>query len=318
LFVKKANKENKMKRTIIVLTALILSGYATNTIAQMGHGMMRGRHMEGMHDHSPIQYDSEFYTEDMHISRGGQLYDDWWKTTANTVKPQNNHPLWNMQNTNKRKGYSTYRCKECHGWDYKGKDGAYGKGSHVTGFIGVYGASQKKTIKELEGTLRGSTNKDHDFSNYLGKEDISDLALFLKKGLVNTDSYLDAKGNPLGGDLNSGAYLFNTNCTQMCHGGPGTMINFGKPDKPEYLGTVANKNPWELIHKVRAGQPGTKMMSAIINKWSQKDILDLVRYVRTLPKDLNEVSSFGGNMMGGRMEHHQPRTEGRGFGPITQ
>ena len=187
-----------MKITIISIIGLIIIGLVSYTVAQMGHGMMRGgQMMEGMHDHSPVQYNPDFYSEDMRISRGGQLYDNWWKTTTTTVKPVDNHPLWSQQNVNKRKGYSTYRCKECHGWDYKGKDGAYAKGSHYTGFSGVYEASQKKSVQELEGALKGSTNKEHDFSRYLSKEDISDLALFLKKGLINTDRYLDKKGNPI-------------------------------------------------------------------------------------------------------------------------
>lgn len=308
-----------MKITIISIIGLIIIGLVSYTVAQMGHGMMRGgQMMEGMHDHSPVQYNPDFYSEDMRISRGGQLYDNWWKTTTTTVKPVDNHPLWSQQNVNKRKGYSTYRCKECHGWDYKGKDGAYAKGSHYTGFSGVYEASQKKSVQELEGALKGSTNKEHDFSRYLSKEDISDLALFLKKGLINTDRYLDKKGNPIGGDVNSGAYLFNTNCAHMCHGGSGTMINFGKPDKPEFVGTIANKNPWELIHKVRSGQPGTKMISAIIDKWSDKDILDIAAYTRTLPKDLIEAKKFEGHMMSGEMGHHQSGIDTRGFGPFTK
>jgi mono/diheme cytochrome c family protein len=311
--------EDNMKRTIILIIGLIITGFATYTVAQMGHGMMRGGNMmEGMHDLSPVQYNPEFYSGDMRISRGGQLYDNWWKATTNTGKPEDNHPLWSQQNANKRSGYDTYRCKECHGWDYKGKNGAYAKGSHFTGFKGVYEVSQKKTVKELEGALKGSTNKDHDFSKYLSGNDISDLALYLKKGIINTDRYLDKKGNPIGGDVNAGAYLFNTNCTHMCHGGAGTSINFGKPDEPEFIGTVANKNPWELIHKVRSGQPGTKMMSAIINRWSDKDILDLVAYTRTLPKDQDQARSFGGHMMGSGMGNQQSGSDSRGFGPITK
>ena len=102
----------------------------------------------------------------------------------------------------------------------------------------------------------------------------------------------------------------------MCHGGPGTMINLGDAQKPEFVGTVANKNPWEFIHKVRAGQPGTKMLSGIINKLSDKNILDLLAYVRTLPKDSYE-STRSGHMMGG-MGHNQFRSDSRGFGPITK
>ena len=83
-----------MKRIIIAL--IIIMVFFTVTWAQM-RGMMRG----GMHDISPIspiQYQQERFSEEMHISRGGQLYDDWWRTTVDTVKPGKDHPLWKMPN----------------------------------------------------------------------------------------------------------------------------------------------------------------------------------------------------------------------------
>ena len=50
------------------------------------------------------------------------------------------HPLWQLrpdQTTNTRTGAATWRCKECHGWDYMGVDGQYGHGPHKTGFPGI-------------------------------------------------------------------------------------------------------------------------------------------------------------------------------------
>src|SRR3990172_5236428 len=65
------------------------------------------------------------------IALGGRLYDDWIKTSG-VATPSGNSTLWAGQTTNTRSGKDTWRCKECHGWDYKGKDGAYSKGSHLT------------------------------------------------------------------------------------------------------------------------------------------------------------------------------------------
>jgi len=59
-------------------------------------------------------------------------------------------------------------------------------------------------------------------------------------------------------------------------------------------------------------------MSAIIDRWSDKDIINIVTYARTLPKDSEQAKAFGGNMMGDGMGHHQPGTDSRGFGPITK
>ncbi len=90
------------------------------------------------------------------IARGGRLYDNWIKETKATV-PAGNQPLWALQTTNTRKGTDTWRCKECHGWDYKGKGGAYSKGSHYTGFVGVYDAGTSKSQGQLLEILKGGT-----------------------------------------------------------------------------------------------------------------------------------------------------------------
>ncbi|MDO8567184.1 MAG: hypothetical protein Q7R57_00545, partial [Dehalococcoidales bacterium] len=106
------------------------------------------------------------------VALGGKLYDNWMNT-AKIATPKENSPLWATQTTNTRTGVDTWRCKECHGWDYKGKDGAYSKGSHLTGFTGVYEAAKAKTAAELTAILKGSANPKHNFSTYLNEEQIS-------------------------------------------------------------------------------------------------------------------------------------------------
>jgi len=64
------------------------------------------------------------------IAEGGRLYDKWW-SELELKEPRETHPAY--PTIGKKRDASTWRCKECHGWDYKGKDGAYGKGSHFTG-----------------------------------------------------------------------------------------------------------------------------------------------------------------------------------------
>src|SRR3990172_490672 len=82
------------------------------------------------------------------VAKGGRLYDQWWKE-AGVQAPAGNQALWATQTTNTRSGADTWRCKECHGWDYLGKDGAYGSGSHKTGFVGVSDAGRNKAWDEL-------------------------------------------------------------------------------------------------------------------------------------------------------------------------
>lgn len=275
-----------MKRITIILLVLAVSG--TIAWSQMRGGKMGGSAQQA-YPQAYSQEENDRLYELIHISRGGQLYDDWWKTTVDTEKPLKDHPLWKEQNTNRRSGYDTYRCKECHGWDYRGKDGAYGKGSHHTGFKGVYEASTTMSVKELEDVNRGGVREEHDFTEQIGSEEIADLALFMKKGLIDTSKFVNNEGLPIGGNPRTGSYLFRRNCTHMCHGSVGVGINFGDTENPEYVGTIAYDNPWEFIHKVRNGQPGTRMPSAIINGWSEKDIRDLLSFAPTLPRDTSEI-----------------------------
>ena len=64
------------------------------------------------------------------IARGGQLYDKWYGVLGRQA-PGDTHPGYTAEG--KKKGSSTWRCKECHGWDYRGAAGAYSKGSHYSG-----------------------------------------------------------------------------------------------------------------------------------------------------------------------------------------
>ncbi|MEK6711787.1 MAG: hypothetical protein AABZ64_14540, partial [Nitrospinota bacterium] len=185
------------------------------------------------------------------IAAGGRLYDTWWKAVPGLKEPAGDHPMWALQATNKRKGLTTWRCKECHGWDYRGKDGAYGAGSRYTGFPGVM-AAQAKSLDEVKGSLKGAANPKHDFSSVLDDAALTNLAVFLKHGLVDLAPAIDAKAKkPVKADPAKGQQL-SAMCA-ACHGPDGKKLNFGKPDDPEYVGTIAKVNPWEFVHKVRLG-----------------------------------------------------------------
>lgn len=219
------------------------------------------------------------------ISRGGQLYDAWWKVVTGAKEPKDNHPLWQTQTTNKRKGSVTWRCKECHGWDYRGRDGAYGSGSHKTGFPGVWDAAQKKSANDLVAILKGSTNPKHDFSSVLRPEDMPDIASFLGSGLVDMMKYVDYKSKkPIGGDVTVGSQQFVV--CGACHGADGKKLNFGGEKNPEYVGTLAKDNPQEFIHKIWVGQPGSNpaMPAGLVLGWNIKQALDILAYSQTLPE----------------------------------
>jgi mono/diheme cytochrome c family protein len=233
------------------------------------------------------------------IVEGGQLYDKWWVVVSGVEEPKLNQPLWSLQSTNKRVGSDTWRCKECHGWDYLGKDGVYGSGSHRTGFTGVT-QIQKMSLKDIESMLLGAKNPFHNFTYVLEYDSISNLALFLKEGLIDDRQYIDYKTKkPLNSDIRNGKRLYEKVCSK-CHGSDGTELNFGTGQKPLYVGSIAIDNPWELVHKIRFGQPGTimpalrlrlklseeekKMPSGIEGGQDIQDVIDILGYAQTLPK----------------------------------
>ncbi len=216
------------------------------------------------------------------VTRGAQLYDNWW-VVAGVDEPTDNNPMWSRQNTNTREGSTTWRCKECHGWDYLGVNGAYGSGSHSTGFPGVFDAQDKST-GELLDQLTGVVDSEHDFSS-VGQEALNDLIAFLQTGLVDVSSYIEPETKAaIGGDTANGEGLYASSCS-ACHGEDGRTFNFGDEDEPEYVGTIAVDNPWEFIHKVRGGQPGTAMPAALENNWSLQDVIDLLAFAQSLPTE---------------------------------
>ena len=214
------------------------------------------------------------------VAAGGRLYDKWWEAVPGVKAPAGNHPVWASQNTSKQAGEATWRCKECHGWDYRGKDGAYGSGSRSTGFPGVM-AARARSVDELKAILKGAANPKHDFSSVLDDAAVTHLATFLKHGLVDLAPLIDLKTKkPVKADANGGQRLF-VSCAG-CHGPDGAELNFGKPDKPEYVGTVAKENPWEFQHKVRFGHPGSPMPAGVELGLSLQDVLDVLAYSQTL------------------------------------
>ncbi len=215
------------------------------------------------------------------IAKGGALYDKWWKISESASEPSGDHPLWSIQSTNTRSGSSTYRCKECHGWDYQGEDGAYSKGSHFTGFPNILAAVEDKSksqiIKDLE------SNDKHIVPLGLNEADLDNLADFLNEGLVDNRDYInyDTK-KVIGANLANGKQLYNKSCA-ACHGTNGQLILI---EDTESVASLANGNPWEILHKIRFGQPGTPMPSGVANGWSTQDAVDVLGYAQTLPTEI--------------------------------
>jgi mono/diheme cytochrome c family protein len=167
------------------------------------------------------------------LVEGGLLYDNW-PVAADVAAPTGNQALWASQSTNEREGVHTYRCKECHGWDYKGAEGAYGSGSHFTGFPGIMEASDK-TGEELTTAL---TSGDHDFST-LGEDQIASLVTFIQEGLADYGQYIDTETKAVvDADVENGEQLFTSLCRD-CHGNDGQTLNSDRK---------TNQSIWETSH----------------------------------------------------------------------
>jgi thiosulfate dehydrogenase len=118
----------------------------------------------------------------------------------------------------------------------------------------------------------------------MGDEAINNLATFLKSSLIDVSPLIDPETKAaIGGDTANGEELF-AGCV-ACHGDDGRLINFHDDDDPTFVSTVALDNPWEFLHKVRAGQPGTGMPAALDANWSMDDLLDLLAFAQTLPTE---------------------------------
>ena len=229
--------------------------------------------------------------------RGGRMWDKWWVMNGVTP-PQTNHPLYPA--VGQQAGPNTYRCKECHGWDYKGVDGAYSSGSHYTGIIGVLGST--KTPSEMFNLLKFDTAPNgHGYANYgMNDQDINDIVEFVQNYLIDTALYIDANGSFMG-DEAQGQFNFTEGAggmlqCVMCHGPEGDWLNFGTTEVPEWVGTVADHNPWELMHKIRFGQPATSMPSWIQYGGTTQGVADIGVYAQiNFPSGLcpNDIDGDG-------------------------
>jgi len=206
------------------------------------------------------------------VAAGGLLYDNWYSVLD--VKTDGTHPAYPAEG--KKNGGSTWRCKECHGWDYMGKDGAYAKGSHYTGIRGIR-AYAGKSPEDIISVLN---DKTHALGSTLSAGSYEALSYFVAYGQTDMDAYIDRSTKKAAGDLQNGSKIYSNICAK-CHGVDGRTLNFKTPEEPEYLGTLSNKNPWETLHKIRYGQPSSKMPSLLF--LDIKDQIDLLSYCQTLP-----------------------------------
>jgi len=252
--------------------------------------------------YSSLSYSHQENTKASAISEGGRLYDKWWQEYG-LKSPVKSHPAYPANG--KKKGATTWRCKECHGWDYQGDKGAYSKGSHYTGIKGIKDFAEVPTSK----IIKILKDRNHQYDSVMLEPGLQKIALFVSQGQSNASFFIDSKTKKARGDQGLGQHVFADKCVR-CHGIDGKDINFKDANNPEFIGTVAGENPWEALHKIYNGHPGSVMshhfmmhgkrsirqrrnigliqpmesMPSMRDELSDKGIMHLLTYMQTLPK----------------------------------
>ncbi len=215
-------------------------------------------------------------TDTWTLSSGGRIYDNWWNA-LDRDEPEGTHPSYPA--TAGKSGSTTWRCKECHGWDYKGADGVYGSGSHHTGIKGINGAIGTNEF-DIAAMIRGPV---HGYTaDMINDAELARLAAFVSRGQMDIGHYVDSSRTLRMGDLNAGREIFQSVCA-ACHGFDGRAMDWGDDDGPAYVGTESRAAPDEVFGKILNGHPGVAMVN--LRAFGAEAIHDTLSYAATLPAE---------------------------------
>lgn len=217
---------------------------------------------------------------------GGIMYDKFWASEAEFTAPVD--ASIDMANVS---GYSDfYRCKQCHGWDLMGKEGAYisraantGRPEVAGGILNFISTSSDQEIfdaikntggalvdpaRTADGTNAALGGNEHpDYGRLLTDAQIWNIAKFLKTEKLDVTELYDATTTgtyPTGsiaysnwgtnGIAARGEVLYSNDCAS-CHGADGTQIDMGGLSVGQFVRTKS----YEVQHKVKFGQLGSSM-----------------------------------------------------------
>lgn len=224
------------------------------------------------------------------LVEGAQLYDKWYAALG-VAEPEGDIPVWGRQSNNTRSGAETWRCAECHGWDYMGAQGAYASGSHATGFPGLLGVVVSMSKADIVAHLKGAGDPQHDFSAYIPDSAMQEIAVFLQEGLIDDSEFINLVSlKVIDGNLAHGRELYDATC-MACHGADGTQILFRSEGLDETLADVANRDPFRFLHRTRFGVAGTEMPVGYELGWTPADGRDVLMYAQSLARGKQPVAT---------------------------
>jgi mono/diheme cytochrome c family protein len=202
------------------------------------------------------------------IANGGRLFDNWQVNSGGQSQALP-HPSYPPKAYFASAPAETWRCKECHGWDYKGNQGRNATGIHATGIKGIRamaGADPEKII----GILKSSV---HIFGAVMKYRDLQDLANFVSYGQVDMDAMIDPRTGAARGDAVRGAAHYRSMCAG-CHGLEGRYV--GK----RFVGRLTREDPWHAMHNILNGHPDDNMPA--LREVDPKVVGDILAHMQTL------------------------------------
>jgi thiosulfate dehydrogenase len=260
--------KRRLTTTLVVLAALLT--YGASALAQRQDFEDQGFYQS--YKFAIPDEPSEAWT----LAFGGRLYDQWWAVLF-TDPPIRTHPSY--PNAGRKPVSESWRCVSCHGWDYRGQDGAYGSGLNYTGIVGIDGAIGGDP-RGIVGVLRDDT---HGFTEELVPDDAAlALALFVSRGQVDAKNLVDPQTGQFAGDPERGRAIFQNLCA-ICHDFDGRAWIEGEAGIGNTLGAIANNDPWRAMHKVMNGQTYADMPA--MRALGLRTVLDILSYVQTLPTE---------------------------------
>lgn len=217
---------------------------------------------------------------------GGKYFDTFWNAQSG----------WNQADPNLATFTAKadfFKCKQCHGWDFKGNKGYYINRAANANRPNVHGLDLRafvssRTPQEIFDAMKKTAGRRAvsadlstydpltnnavgdqmpNFASFMTDAQIWDLVKFMKAESFDVSSLYDATISGTyptgtitfsnvgkGGGAANGDAIYTAKCG-ACHGADGTAIMFGTTS----LGKFMRTRPNEAQHKIKFGQLGSTM-----------------------------------------------------------
>lgn len=119
------------------------------------------------------------------VQRGGQLYDHWAKVSGQST-PEVMADEEGDAISNPADAKHDFRCKNCHGWDYRGSQGFYRGKSYAVG-LDLRAWAAGKTVAKIADKITHGEHGMPAYGDVMSAAQIMDLSYFLKEGLHDTN-----------------------------------------------------------------------------------------------------------------------------------